>query len=83
MGEMKSSFDPFLIWLVFLLTGASPRLWSKTVRQQHVASLLYSSAEVLHSMGSGGSCLRRLDLEDLEEHGSWFINKKLKALWPR
>ena len=29
-------FDAFLIWLVFLLIGHSPRTWSKTARQQHV-----------------------------------------------
>ena len=50
-----SSFYPALILLVFLLIGASPRIWRKTVRQQHVASLLYRLAEVLHSTGSGGT----------------------------
>jgi hypothetical protein len=49
--------DAFSIWLVFLLTGGSPRIWNKTVRQQHVASLIYQLAEVLRSMGNGGTFL--------------------------
>lgn len=53
---MKVTFvDTFLIWLAFLLIGASPRIWSRTARRQHVASLLYQLAEVLRSMGNGGT----------------------------
>ena len=50
-------FDAFSTLLFFLLIGASPRIWRKTVRRRHDASLQNQFAEVLRSMGSGGTSL--------------------------
>lgn len=52
---IMSFVDAFWILLYFPLIVAFPRIWRKTARRQHVASPLYQLADVLHSMGSGGT----------------------------